>query len=246
MRLKTKLWSITCMALAWLGTAEAALVDRGSGLIYDTVLNVTWLQNANLAAGSAYDDGELPNDGIMTWVNAMAWVNDLSYFDSVRGVTYNDWRLPQVRPVNGTAFDYTDTNDGSSDIGFNLSAPGSAYPGSTASELAYMYYTNLGNLGFNDLSGNFQPDHGLVNTGPFLNLDSRGYWSGNEAGPDPVTYVFFLAGYGVQTNVGKGDFFTPWAVRDGDVQVAVPLPAAAWLLGSALAGGWVLRRRKQA
>jgi len=27
--------------------AQALLVDRGSGMLYDTVLNVTWLQDAN-------------------------------------------------------------------------------------------------------------------------------------------------------------------------------------------------------
>ncbi len=29
--------------------AEALLIDRGGGLIYDTVLDLTWLQNANFA-----------------------------------------------------------------------------------------------------------------------------------------------------------------------------------------------------
>ena len=31
--------------------ALAALIDRGGGLIYDTVLDVTWLQDANYGAG---------------------------------------------------------------------------------------------------------------------------------------------------------------------------------------------------
>ena len=34
---------------------SAALIDRGGGLIYDESLDITWLQNANLAAGSVYD-----------------------------------------------------------------------------------------------------------------------------------------------------------------------------------------------
>jgi hypothetical protein len=29
---------------------SAAMVDRGGGMIYDDVLNVTWLQDANFAA----------------------------------------------------------------------------------------------------------------------------------------------------------------------------------------------------
>lgn len=35
--------------------AQASLVNRGGGMIYDTELNITWLQNWNRAVGSAYD-----------------------------------------------------------------------------------------------------------------------------------------------------------------------------------------------
>lgn len=35
------------LTLAASSSANAALVDRGGGLIYDTILNVTWLQDAN-------------------------------------------------------------------------------------------------------------------------------------------------------------------------------------------------------
>lgn len=44
------------VVLATSGAAQAALIDRGGGLIYDTDLNITWLQNANYGAGSTYDD----------------------------------------------------------------------------------------------------------------------------------------------------------------------------------------------
>lgn len=36
------------------GGAQAALWDRGNGMIYDDVLNVTWLQDANYAKTSGY------------------------------------------------------------------------------------------------------------------------------------------------------------------------------------------------
>jgi len=122
------------------GAAQATLHDRGGGLIYDDVLNVTWLQDANYAKTSGYDD-----DGLMTWQGATGWVTNLSYFDSVRHVIYDDWRLPTVTPVNGIGFQLYEASDdrlwsGSRDWGYNISAPGSAYPGTTASEMAYMYY----------------------------------------------------------------------------------------------------------
>lgn len=76
------------------GTAQAALFDRGGGLIYDDDLNVTWLKDANYGAGSAYDDLASSTDGRMSWNNAVSWAANLSYYDSVRNVTYTDWRLP--------------------------------------------------------------------------------------------------------------------------------------------------------
>ena len=63
------------------GSAQAALFDRGGGLIYDDVLNVTWLQNASYA-------------GKMSADIAISWAADFTYYDDVRHVTYTDWRLP--------------------------------------------------------------------------------------------------------------------------------------------------------
>ena len=54
--------------------ATAALFDRGNGLIYDNILDVTWLQDAN--AGGQLD-----------WFGAHSWVANLDY----QG--YDDWRL---------------------------------------------------------------------------------------------------------------------------------------------------------
>lgn len=47
--------------------AQAQLFDRGGGLIYDSVQNITWLADANYAKTSGYDD-----DGRMTWGEANA------------------------------------------------------------------------------------------------------------------------------------------------------------------------------
>ena len=40
-------------------SAHAVLVDRGGGMLYDTVLNITWLQDANYAKTSGYCGGLL-------------------------------------------------------------------------------------------------------------------------------------------------------------------------------------------
>ena len=70
---------------------------------------------------------------------------------SFNGQIYNDWRLPQILPLNGSSYNYTHSYDGSTDRGYNISAPGTIYVGSTASELAHLYYTTLGNLAMYDV-----------------------------------------------------------------------------------------------
>lgn len=225
------------------GPARAALYDRGGGLIYDSALNVTWLQDANYAKTSGYD-----GDGIMSWYQAVAWADQLSVYDSVRGVTWSDWRLPMVRPINGSTFNYKLRSDGWSDYGYNVAAPGSAYPGATGSELAYMYYINLGNRGRSDTSGN-APQAGWSATAnasfvdatdgdrvSFQNLQSMLYWSGTEYAPYPSNAWYFSTLSGYQSSAAKSLITSlyAWALRPGDV-AAVPLPPGLWLLGSALA-----------
>lgn len=194
--------------------SHAELIDRGGGLIYDTRLNVTWLQDANYVHTSGYD-----SDGAMIWYEAVIWAETLEYYDSIRGVVWDDWRLPETLPVNGVSYDFNHSYDGSTDIGANISAIGSAYPGSTGSEMAYMFHNSLGNLSFYDTSGNpYQTGGGLQNTEPFLNVQASSYWSGTET--DSSSALVFFLGQGTQSSAGKeiggGGLFS-WAVRDGDV-----------------------------
>jgi hypothetical protein len=105
------------LALAGMGAAQAALQARDldnntfTDAYYDTVLNITWLADANA-------------NGPMTWNVADTWANALG----VGG--YNDWRLPATLPVNGIALNTsTFSNNGSTDIGY----------GGTASEMGHLY-----------------------------------------------------------------------------------------------------------
>lgn len=99
------------------GAAQAALHDRGGGLIYDDVLNVTWLQDANAARGSSYDSADGLTDGRTTWKNSVDWAANLSYYDSIRNVTYTDWRLPTTTDTG--ALGCNDTYSGT-DCGYNV------------------------------------------------------------------------------------------------------------------------------
>ncbi len=135
-----------CAGLLCSGPVQAALHDRGGGLVYDDVLDVTWLQDANYARTSGYD-----GDGKMSWVQAQLWAENLNYYDSVRGVTYSDWRLPQTFDLGAPGCDYGYSG---TDCGYNLSI--------ASSELAHLYYADFGNRAFTDSRGLQQPGYGLV------------------------------------------------------------------------------------
>ena len=221
---------------------------------YDTVLNITWLFNANLGAGSSYDDISgtgSTTDGVMSWTNANAWAANLNVY----GIT--GWRLPRVSPVDGTTADDANFSYiGTEDRGYNISAPGTLYAGSTASEMAHLFYNTLGNKGYCNptlstvSSCSNQAGYGLVNSGPFPNIqvNSTPYWSdtGYALNTSLAWYFLFPTGsqdVGIKSATGS----YAWAVHAGDVGAsAVPVPTAVWLFGSGLLGLIGVARRKKA
>lgn len=160
------------------GVAHAALEGRDLDgnlstfeAYYDTVLNLTWLGDANYAMTSGYATN---TGGRMIWSAANTWAANLSFTDGVN--VYDNWRLPTVEPVNGVSFNYNGSTGGSTDASYNITSPNS--------EMAYMFYVNLGNPGNYTPLGVFYgclvsiSDTCLNNVGPFSNLQGHFYWSG--------------------------------------------------------------------
>lgn len=207
--------------LAGMGASQAALIDRGGGLIYDDVLNVTWLQDASYAETSGY-----ASSGNLDWYGAVSWASGLSYYDSVRGVTYDDWRLPST------------VNDPSS-LGYDTTG--------LSSELAYMYYINLG-YAPEYSHDRYAPAPSSSNYNPFVNLSTRAYWSGTLSDNPNRAYAVHYH-FGSQETDSLDDGLKVWAVRDGDVagmisNPSVPEPGTMGLFAATLAIGAAVRRRR--
>ncbi|MDP6673369.1 MAG: DUF1566 domain-containing protein [Gammaproteobacteria bacterium] len=103
------------------GAAQASLIDRGGGFIYDDVLDITWTQDANI-------------NGYNTWDNQVAWAAGLSIVDTrpgAGGVTYSDWRLPTTLQPDASCDSQLD--------------PGGSFPlqgygtGCTGSEMGHLF-----------------------------------------------------------------------------------------------------------
>lgn len=255
---------VACALIAISGLANAALQGRdldgnaanGFEAFYDTKLNITWLADANLyetqyaqatnknafiadivagtpniaghqVTGSTGGGDVVPYQ--LNWYGAMAWAQSLNVYG------YADWRLPTLTPMDGgAALNTTYRFDGLSDTGYNITSP--------TSELAYMYYVNLGLKSDHDpLTGHSQGGYGVPRVGQYtppiavegggsiINFNVGNYWYGVESGPDSAWHIDNLYGYQSGTFSATKDWrYKAWAVRDGDV-AAVPEPDAGWL-----------------
>lgn len=228
----------TAICLLSITESQAALIDRGGGLIYDTDLNITWLQDANYAKTSGYTDILYPypsgSSGSMAWSQASTWVANLVYHDSVRNVDYDDWRLPSTTDIGAPGCDYAYSG---TDCGDNVDP--------VSSEMAHLFFVELGNKSFYDTFGNRQSGSGLVNTGPFINFQYSIYLSGTDYAPDTTREWLFDFGYGEQYYFQKTDTLYALAVRPGDV-AAVPEPEMWGLMLSGLTLVGITARRRKA
>ena len=245
MTIRTTLFTSSLIAASLIsGAAHATLIGRdlnGSAgsfeAYYDTDLNITWLANANV-------------NGLMTWSAANTWAANLSFTNGIN--VYDNWRLPTVNPVNGSSLNYGLSYNGSTDYGYNVSEQGTAFAGSTGSEMAHLFYNTLNNKGICDpalstvsFCSGPQAGRGLTNRGPFTNLQADSYWSAPEYAPfTNEAWGFDFSGSGFQGSVTKNADLYALAVSPGDV-AAVP-EAESWamlLAGLGLIGVAVARRR---
>lgn len=158
------------MVICFSGMADARLSVIGTAaydgknynLIYEDDQGLIWLDYTNSMVGG-WDD-------LVKWASGLNSPGVLTYkFNPGIQVNWNgEWRLPKT--VDGPR---SWGNDGTTTAGYNI----------TTSELGYLFYKSLGNLGRYDVKGKLQATWGLKNKGPFTNLRSDidlSYWSGTD------------------------------------------------------------------
>jgi hypothetical protein len=76
--------------------AHADLIDLGNGMIFDTVQDLTWLQDTGYARVTGHS-----TDGRLSLSDAEAWAADLTFGG------FDDWRLPAFFRGTGQRMDQT-------------------------------------------------------------------------------------------------------------------------------------------
>jgi len=224
---KSAALNIAVMAIAMAASqAQAALENRGGGMIYDTVNNVTWLADMNYAQTSGFD-----TDGLMSWTAAKSWAENLSFGG------FDDWRLPTANPLDSTCS--AKFNAGGS-IGWQYYGTGC-----TGGEITHLFVVDLGNKGSESVleqAGDTSTQKS--NLGLFQNVRSWYYWTDTESAQLSTSAWLFNANHGEQNVSSKTGINHALAVRDGDV-TAVPEPQTLTMM---IVGGGLLaaamRRRK--
>lgn len=218
-------------------------LSNGYEAYYDTLLNLTWTADVNVAKTLGL--------GTQGWGAGWVVLSDARYLAahlSYHGIT--GWRLPTYYPqaVGGCYLGYS---------GVGCGVP----EGAVASELAHMYHLTLGvEVAASGRGASYAVVNQPFNTGPFWNFEGPSstvnrFWTDTlsaegSLAPDQITFSGFTSttrGYVGYVRMGSDAAAAAWFVRDGDV-AAIPEPEtyAMMLAGLGLVGFAAARPKRAA
>ena len=175
-------------ALCFANASDAELFDRGGGLIYDDLLDITWLQYSNYSGQT------------MTWYDATNWVGNLDY----QG--YDDWRLP-VSDISCSGSNCTQSEMGHLFYTEGVTADA---PGIFIDVRPYMYWSGTEDISNPSNAYRFNLSSGSQGTSS--KTLGRYAWAVREGDsappvvPEPISSVLFLSGgitLGIRRYLGK-------------------------------------------
>jgi len=177
--------ALIAVALPALQTAGTLTLSPNGTTVYDSVNNVNWLADANLAASETFGlpvcSGAVTQvcvsaSGLMDYGSATAWIQAMN---AANYLGYNNWQMPTTPPIDATC---GKTGPNGNSFGF----------GCLNGSLGNLYYSP-GALGLT-------PPNTAVTvpantTGPFGNFQPYLYWSGLNAGSKGYATVSFASGF---------------------------------------------------
>lgn len=232
-------------------SAEASLTSytgaEGVGLVYSSVSDVTWTQDANLLGTMAASQGYSNLVDAIIAASPIIYdtpnVHDGSYSSPVANsgqysVTTDDFNSSGsglTTWFGAQAFiGYLNSiNYGGSNQWALPSAGSNPQLGHNVNDTAFdqLFYNELGVTEFSNIS----------ETLVFNNIYSTLYWFDTEYAPFPGSAWSFSTSSGIQIANVKYNRFSAWAVSPGQVS-AVPVPGAVWLFWTGLLGLLGLKR----
>jgi len=183
---------ISVFSFGLLSTANANLEVRPGGMVYDDVLNITWLADANYATTSGYD-----SDGRMSWDEAMTWAASLN----VGGVS--DWHLPTA---DTTCYTYNCTNSEMGHLFYNELGGTAMSSVLTSSDPDVALFTNILGAYWSLTEWEFNPDYSWFFdfSHGYQNVSSKDYllgfaaWAVHDGDvgliPEPEMYAMLSIG----------------------------------------------------
>ncbi len=233
-----QLMAILILALSLSTAANAALIARDGGMVYDDVNNITWAADANLFQTQAAANSNLvseiiaANGGVVHdtpngWDNGtytlttadfntssgqMSWWGAQAWANNLTLGAYTGWTLPAT-PLEAGAYNIN------------------------TSPMGDLFYNQLGGVQGSSITLTHNANYNL-----FSNVQGSVYWSSSELQYNPDAAWNYVTYEGYHDAYLKYRQLYAWAVRPGDVS-AVPLPAAVWLFLSGLIGFMGLNHR---